>query len=279
MSDPETATPPVVVLGPGSLIGPALLARLGAAGRPVACFGRAAREQDGVPVLPLDSLSVAPGAVIVSLLPIWLVAPLMPRLAGARQIVAFGSTSLLTKPYSDVGQRLAAAEGDLRRAAENAGIAWTILRPTLIYKPPLDGNVSRLARVLRRYRLAPIAGFARGRRQPVHADDLADGAFAAIGNAAAFGRTFELPGGETLSYCRMVARIFRALGRPPLILPLPMALLRPVLRTYGRIRPGALGIELFDHMALDMAFDPKPAEEVLGWRPRPFRPEFPPGFR
>jgi nucleoside-diphosphate-sugar epimerase len=59
-------------------------------------------------------------------------------------------------------------------------LVLTLLRPTLIYGCGLDQNISRLARIIRLCRCMLVAGQARGLRQPVHADDLAALAVAAL---------------------------------------------------------------------------------------------------
>jgi hypothetical protein len=40
-------------------------------------------------------------------------------------------------------------------------VAWTILRPTLIYVEGRDANVSRLAGLIRRFKVLPLSGGAR----------------------------------------------------------------------------------------------------------------------
>ena len=82
-----------------------------------------------------------------------------------------------------------------------------LLRPTLIYGCGMDRNVSVLAGLAQRFGVVPLAGQAAGLRQPVHADDLARAAFDALGAVATHGRAYALPGGETLPYREMVARV------------------------------------------------------------------------
>jgi uncharacterized protein YbjT (DUF2867 family) len=78
----------------------------------------------------------------------------------------------------------------------------------MVYAEGLDGNVSRLAALAARFGALPLSGPARGRRQPVHAADLADAAATAFHRPDTAGRVYDLPGGETLSYHAMTVRIF-----------------------------------------------------------------------
>jgi nucleoside-diphosphate-sugar epimerase len=170
--------------------------------------------------------------------------------------------------------RLAQAEAAVQAFCEAHGVAWTVLRPTLIYSEGHDGNVSRLAGLARRFGVVPLAGAGRGLRQPVHAEDLAWAAMAAAASPVTSGRTYDLPGGDTLSYKAMVERIFLGLDKTPRILCAPAPLWRlgfSLLR--GRL-PGATAA-MGGRMDQDLAFDGAPAAQDFGWAPRPFRPIFP----
>ncbi len=220
-------------------------------------------------------------ATVFALSPIWVLPAALPALKakGMRRLVAFSSTSVFTKAGSDdEGERMTAqnlADGEAAVAAfcEAHEVAWTILRPTMIYAEGQDRNVTRLARLIRRFGVLPLSGQGEGLRQPVHADDLAAGALRAAASPAARNRAYDLPGGETLSYRRMAERIFQALGRPIRIVTAPdwlwrlgFALARPLL-------PGATA-QMGRRMSSDLVFKATPAERDLDWNPRPFQPEF-----
>ncbi len=214
---------------------------------------------------------------VLSLSPVWLLPEAMEALKinGMTRLVAFSSTSVLTKAGSaDAGeQAVVAALARGEQAVRDSGVDWTILRPTMIYAEGLDGNVSRLASLARRFGVLPIAGRGDGRRQPVHADDLAEGAIKALTAPAAAGKVYELAGGETLSYRRMCERIFAVLGRPARIVSLPPWLWKAGLALASPFLPGATG-QMGDRMDRDLVFDDAPARRDFGWSPRDFRPRF-----
>ena len=277
--------PPLLLMGGTSLIGRSLLARLGSEGRTFVALSRSPQPPvSGGNWLVGDlggELALPAAEQALSLSPIWLLPPALPRLlaAGVRRIVAFSSTSVWTKAASPdpderaVAQRLARAEAEMVEFCEAHGVAWTVLRPTLIYAEGRDANVSRLAGLIRRWGVLPLYGAGEGRRQPVHADDLAVGALAALEAPAAINRSFDLPGGETLTYREMSRRIFLALKRRPRIVSLPPFLWNAGFRLASPWLPGA-GATMGARMAEDLVFDPRPAQAAFGWNPRPFRPTF-----
>ena len=281
---------PVLVLGATSLVGRYLLPRLVDQRSVAIALSRrphAAEELGGVRWIAGDlteaSQIVFPFAeTVLSLCPIWLLAPVLPALAaaGVRRIVAFSSTSVSGKAQSSnaaermVAARLAEAEAEMRRFCEAHDIAWTLLRPTLIYSEGHDGNVSRLAGLAERFKILPLAGAGRGLRQPVHAQDLAWAAMAAAASPVTPGRAYDLPGGETLTYKAMVERIFLGLDRTPRIICAPAALWRLGFRLAGDRLPGATAA-MGERMNQDLTFDGEPAARDFGWEPRMFKPVFP----
>ena len=284
MSDAAVLETPVLVLGATSLIGRFALPRLRAAGAEFHALSRAAPRGPGWIQGDLaddglaDRLPDCP--TVLSLSPVWRLPSALGALKakGMRRLVAFSSTSVFTKAASPdayeqgVAGRLAQGEAALRAFCEARGVAWTILRPTLIYAEGQDQNVTRLARLIRRLGFLPLAGAGGGLRQPVHADDLAAAAIAAAASPAAAGKAYDLPGGETLTYRAMAERVFEGMGRRPAILALPepvwaaaFALARPLL-------PGATA-QMGARMREDLTFDGAAAARDFGWNPRPFRPD------
>ena len=277
-------TGPVLVLGATSLIGRFLPAHLPEA--EVVGAGRGGGAPGYPSWVTLDLTRPGPPVVracaaVVSLSPIWLLPAALPELVGlgVQRVVAFSSTSRWTKAQSpepgerEVAARLSEAEGETIRICEAAGVASTILRPTLIYAEGRDGNVSRLAGLARRFGVLPISGRGAGRRQPVHADDLAAAVAQVLAAPVTARRAYDLPGGETLTYADMCRRVFEGLGRPPRLLHVPPPLWSAGLRLASPLLPGATAA-MGARMAEDLVFDPGPARRDFGWSPRPFRPDF-----
>lgn len=286
MSAENTLKTPILVLGATSLIGTFLMARLQAAGYEPMGLSRRPPGGDACWIdadLRGDDLAEQlPGAATVfALSPIWLLPDVLPLLKarGMTRLVAFSSTSRFTKEASPepaeraVAKALADAEAAVETFCAEHGVAWTILRPTLIYAEGRDGNVSRLAGLIRRFKVLPLSGSGEGLRQPVHADDLAAGAIAAATAPAAANRAYALVGGETLAYRDMVRRIYEGLGRRPLIAPLPPWLFSLLLTLARPFFPGATAA-MGTRMSQDLVFDAGDAVRDFGWSPRDFRPKF-----
>lgn len=283
---PSGLTSPVLVLGATSLIGEFLLTRLNAAGiTPISLSRRPPSDDvcwvDGDLADPNLASELPPIATVFSLSPIWLLPKALPALKarGMTRLVAFSSTSRFTKQDSPepseraVAKALAESEAQVEAFCAANGVAWTVLRPTLIYLEGRDSNVSRLAALIRRFKVLPLSGGGGGLRQPVHADDLAGGAIAAAKTPAARDKAYDLVGGETLTYRVMAERIYAGLDRRPAILPLPAWLFRLLLTLAKPFYPGATAT-MGDRMAQNLTFDDAPARADFGWSPRAFRPKF-----
>ena len=279
----------VLVTGGSSMVGDFLLPALAEAGHRALVFSRQPHVSGGadwvqvdVAHTPLRELTARADALI-HLAPLPLLTRVLPGLpAGMRRIVAVGTTSVFTKAQARSVEDRKLVEG--QQQAERAladycgerGIHWVLLRPTLVYDGRRDRNVTRIARFIRRAGFFAVAAPGAGLRQPLHAADLAAACRAAL-DADGGSRDYNLAGGETLSYRVMLERIFRALGRRPRILPVPLALYRAALAA-ARLHPGLRGLSLdvADRMNQDLVFDYGDATRDLGFRPRAFEPEFAP---
>jgi len=143
--------------------------------------------------------------------------------AGVKRLVSFSSTSIFTKiDSSSAAERkligaIREAEDAIAEHCKRLGIHWTIFRPTLIYGRGTDQNISFIVSMIQRFGFFPVVGDGLALRQPVHADDLAQAALDALTQEDAFNRSYNLSGGETLTYRKMVERIFVSLDKSPRI--------------------------------------------------------------
>lgn len=276
----------LVILGGSGLVGGYLIPLL-PPDQPFLVLGRHPPKAGPVAWRPFDPdegelATAAPEArILLHLAPL----PLLPRLLrrrlprGIKRIVALGTTSSRFKrnSHSDRERRIAGeqieAEAATIRWADAAGVAWTLLRPTLTYGMG-DRNISRMAGFIRRYRFFPIVGGGTGLRQPLYAGDLAQGCLDVLGCSRTHGRSYDLGGGETLTYRAMVDRVFESQGQPPRVMNLPRPLVRAGLRV-GSHHPGWRFVdpEMADRMVADLVVDPRPARDDFGFDPDRFRPE------
>src|SRR5690606_6819908 len=195
----------------------------------------------------------------------------------APRVLAFGSTSAAAKLDSadpgerDLARRLREGEDGVLAAAAVRGAAATLLRPTLVYGAGRDLTLARIAAFARRRGWMVLPARATGLRQPVHVDDLAAAALAAQSAAASPGRGYDLPGGETLPYREMVARLLGAMQPAPRLLELPaplFAIAFGAARLAGVAR--GIGDAAVGRLREDLVFDAAQAARDFGYAPRRF---------
>jgi nucleoside-diphosphate-sugar epimerase len=275
-----------VVIGGSGIVGGYIVQHLVEAGERPMALSRSLHESTGVDWLQGDlakpeALDLPSFETLYCTAEIGLLADALPHIHSPvlKRVIAFTSTSVVTKIESEIEserellQRLVDGERRLVATCERLGVDWTILRPTIIYAEGRDGNITRLARLIKRYGVLPLMGSASGLRQPVHAEDLAIGAINAASSAAAIGKVYALPGGETLSYREMVGRIFDGMHKPRCIIAAPPLLWRTAFSIAKPFFPNA-NVAMGSRMTTDMVFDASPAIQDFGWRPRNFRPNF-----
>jgi len=275
-----------LVLGASGLVGGYIIDCLVRAGQRPIGLSRSAQHKPGIDWLVGDLMQpeawqLPAFATLYCTADAILLPAALPKLfnPSLQRVIVFSSTSVLTKLESEVVAeremlgKLAAAEQQIVAACEQNHVAWTILRPTLIYAEGRDVNITPLSRLIRRFGFMPLVGGARGLRQPVHAEDLAIGAVAAAASDAAANKFYALPGGETLSYREMVGRIFDGMRTRRRTVPIPAALWRAMFFMARPLFPGA-NVAMGIRMMKDMTFDPTPAIRDFGWNPRAFHPVF-----
>jgi nucleoside-diphosphate-sugar epimerase len=216
----------------------------------------------------------------ICLAPIWVLPEYFPLLSlyGVKHVVAISSTSRFTKDNSSDPLEQALAKilikGEERLIAwvKTKEVTWTILRPTLTYGLGRDNNVSMIACFIQRFAFFPLFGTAHGLRQPVHVHDVALGCcLAALSAKKAFNRSYNISGGEILSYREMVGRIFSVMGRKPRFVIVPLWLFRfaiMFLRLLPRFRHWSPAMA--ERMNQDLVFDHTDVLRDLGFKPRPF---------
>jgi nucleoside-diphosphate-sugar epimerase len=169
---------------------------------------------------------------------------------------------------------LPASSRTVRTAAEDAitqsKLAWTIVRPTMIYGAPGDRNMERLLRFLRRSPVVPLPGGGEHLLQPVHVDDLAWFVVTTLEDETA-GTIYNVAGPDALSLRQVVAQSAQAVGRRPAMLSFPLGPVISLARVYEAVsRTPRLRVEQLLRLDEDKDFDIG-AARALGFEPRSFR--------
>jgi len=141
------------------------------------------------------------------------------RSAGAAHFVFVSSTSAID-PISEYARSKAAAEEIVR----SSGMAWTIVRPTLVYESGGGQEFMGFLESLLKYPVVPFVGKGRALKNPVHVDDMGRGLLAIAGNPKSHGKTYNFSGGEEISI-RDLARLMlrhQGVSKPFVHIPLPV---------------------------------------------------------
>tara|TARA_R110002111_G_scaffold168038_2_gene233934 strand:+ start:36958 stop:37863 length:906 start_codon:yes stop_codon:yes gene_type:complete len=216
----------------------------------------------------------------ICLAPIWVLPDYFELLTqlGVRRIVVLSSTSRFTKTESidaaeqKIARMLAKGEQRLTNWAEENGVAWVILRPTLIYGFGQDKNIAAVARLIRRLKFFPLLGKAKGLRQPIHADDVATACLQALRAQTATNQAYNISGAETLCYDEMIKRVFSAMDMQPRCLRIPNFLFRigaACLKFLPRFRKLSMGMA--ERMNADLTFSHADASRDFQFAPRTFQ--------
>jgi len=215
----------------------------------------------------------------ICLAPVWVLPDYYSLLEswGARRVVVLSSTSRFTKADSPdpteqgVAAALLSGERQLIGWAEERGIAWIILRPTLIYGAGRDKNISSIAGFIRRFGFFPLLGAAKGLRQPIHASDVATACFQALSHSEVVNQAYNISGGETLTYDDMVRRVFDAMGKKSRFLHIPRVVFRLVVALFHLVpRFRDVSIGMAERMNQDLIFDHSDAVRDFCFNPGPF---------
>jgi nucleoside-diphosphate-sugar epimerase len=195
----------------------------------------------------------------------------------AKRLVVVSSSSRFSKKDSkdnnDIAlvERLTKAEEKIKAWALQAKVEWIILQPTLIYDPGKDKNISEIINFINRFGFFPLLGQANGLRQPIHASDVAEACYQALEADSVKNTSYTIAGGETLTYRKMVEKIFMQIDKPKRILVLPLSLFRCVifcLKFFPKFNSLSPAIAL--RMNQDMSFDNTRAKTDFGFSPKLF---------
>ena len=130
------------------------------------------------------------------------------RDAGVRKVVHIS----VSNPSEDSELDYYAGKARTERAVRDSGLAWAVVRPTLIFGPG-DILLNNIAWLLRRLPIMGIPGRGDYRLQPVAGEDVAE--IATWAAEQTDNVTVDAAGPDTIFYSEMVESIAIAVGRHP----------------------------------------------------------------
>ncbi len=126
-------------------------------------------------------------------------------------------------PVTAYGRSKLAAEQVVRASS----LPWTVIRPPTVYGPR-DHEVLKVFQLVR-FGVAPVFGDGTQQLSAVHGADLAEALIAAARSGATKGRTYYACHAEIVSSAELVRYVGEAMGRRPIVIPVPALVGRALL--------------------------------------------------
>ncbi len=139
------------------------------------------------------------------------------RSAGVRQLVHLSALGADAGGPSEYQRSKAAGEHAIQAAGPD--IAWTILRPSVVFGRG-DSFLNLFAGLARLFPVLPLTG-ASCRFQPVYVEDVADAVWQSLIRPDAAGQTFELAGPTVYTLRQLVEYVSALVGKPRPVIGLP----------------------------------------------------------
>jgi len=187
--------------------------------------------------------------------------------AGIERALFISTTAIFTKLNSSSKNTRLAAEA----AIQNSDLAFTILRPTMIYGSPRDRNMVRLIRWLQRFPLIPILGKGNFLQQPVFVDDVAQAIIQCLEQPETIGKSYNIAGKKALTYNEVIDTIAAILDRKIYKLFLPDKVAVIFLRLLEKMKiPFPIKAEQVKRLNEDKDFSYEKARKDFQYQPRSF---------
>src|SRR3982751_2366211 len=163
------------------------------------------------------------------------------------------------------------SKGVAQDSVKTSGLAWTILRPSVIFGPE-DQFVNVLGRLIRLTpKFFPLPGGGEARFQPIAVDDVARVVRMSLEKKETVHQSYDLGGAVPLTLKDMTERILPAMGTPRRLVPVPIKALRPIVAFAQKILPNPpVTSGLLDLLSLDNTVQNNALTEYFKVVPVPF---------
>jgi len=187
--------------------------------------------------------------------------------AGVKRVIFFSSTRRFSKVKTSNVDEVSVGE----EAVMKSGLDYTLLRPSMIYGPGDDRNISRLYAFLNRHRLMPIFGAGTSLVQPVFVGDVAAAVAGALWRTGAVGKAYTVAGPESMAYSDMVNALIGLADRLVFKVHIPLLISLALVGLCKWLVPNfPLELDQVRRMGEDRAFDIAQIKRELGFMPMSF---------
>ncbi len=177
----------------------------------------------------------------------------------------------ICQPDTPYGRSKLKAEESLIELTQNSPMAWTILRPTLVYGQGNPGNMERLMKLVQRKLPLPF-GALNNRRSFVYVGNLVDAILTTITHPKAQNQMFIISDGEDVSTAQLIRQIADCLELPCSLLPIPLSLLKLMGYLGNGIervtqKPFILNSSTIARLSGSLWVDSRKIRHTLNWQP------------
>jgi NADH dehydrogenase len=192
--------------------------------------------------------------------------------AGVEHLVYVSSASVVYPRLTAYAQSKLDAEAVVKATS---GLAYTIVRPTLVYDVGGGQEIMMFLDYLRKFPVVPFIGSGSAVKRPVWAEDVVDGLVRIAGSRTAWGKTYNLSGAEPVSMLELAQLLLLHSDRPRPFLHLPVTLCRALAWLSQRlVERSPLTLSAIAGVVNDADLDPSEAMRDLGYRPLGVREGF-----
>src|SRR3954467_610888 len=163
------------------------------------------------------------------------------------------------------------SKGVAQDSIKTSGLAWTILRPSVIFGPE-DQFVNVLGRLIKLTpKVFPLPWGGKARFQPIAVDDVARVVRMSLEKKQTVQQSYDLGGAVPLTLRQMTERILAAMGTDRKLVSVPIRILRPLVALAQRVLPTPpVTSGLLDLLSLDNTVGNNALTEVFKVVPVPF---------
>lgn len=144
-----------------------------------------------------------------------------------------------------------------------SSLDYTIFRPSVVFGQD-DAFVNLFIPLIRQLPVVGIIGHGNYRMQPLYVEDLVTCLAGAIHNETTYGLTYEIGGGETLTFNEIINHITSAMNRKRLLLHIPLFIARPAVKVMERFPHPLITSDQLIMLLSDNICDNSKAEETFG---------------
>jgi nucleoside-diphosphate-sugar epimerase len=165
----------------------------------------------------------------------------------------------IANPQDAYGISKFEAEQGLLHIAQETGMEVVIIRPPLVYGPGVKANFASMMKWVGKGVPLPF-GAVHNKRSLVALDNLVSFIVHCIDHPKAANQTFLISDGEDVSTTELIKKTAKALGKKPVLIPVPVSLMKFAAKLIGK---GDVANRLFGSLQIDSS----KARELLGWKP------------